>query len=130
MPISHQIFTAQSKALENLAAQGECVIIGRCAEHIPKGKANLVNVFIFADKGFRIGKIMQDEHISCEAAVQKIDEYNHARAEYHDYFTNTEWSKMENYDITLNSSKGIDACVDTLYAYIQAVRGNVTDPIA
>ncbi len=124
VPISHQIFTAQSKSLEKLASKGTCVIIGRCAEHILKGKANLINVFVFADKASRIQRIMDTEHLSYGTAQQKIEEYDRARAEYHDYFTNTVWGKMENYDITLNSDKGIDACVDTLYTYMQAIRNH------
>lgn len=122
-PISHQIFAAQSKALEKVADRGDCIIIGRCAEYILKDKVRLINAFVFADKPSRIERIMENEEISKESALQKIEEYDHARSEYHDYFTNTEWGKMENYDITLNSNKGIDACVNTLYTYIQSVKG-------
>lgn len=124
VPISHQIFTAQSKALEKLAGKGDCVIIGRCAEYILKNKARLINVFVFADRESRIERIMKNEQISRETALQKINEYDHARSEYHNYFTNSEWGKMENYDITLNSNKGIDTCVDTLYAYIRSVEND------
>ena len=122
MPISHQIFTAQSETLAKLASQSDCVIIGRCAEHILKGKANLINVFVYADEASRTQRIMANEKVSADKAHQLIAEYDKARAEYHDYFTNTVWGKMENYDITLNSSKGIATCVDTLYAYIKSVK--------
>ena len=122
MPISHQIFTAQSESLEKLACKSDCIIIGRCAEYILKGKANLINVFVYADEASRTERIMANEKVSVDEALQLIAEYDKARAEYHDYFTNTVWGKMENYDITLNSSKGIDICVETLYAYIKAVQ--------
>ncbi len=122
MPISHQIFTAQSKALEELASKGDCVIIGRCAEHILKDKAGLINVFVHADRESRMERIMNTEHVSGSDALKMMDEYDYARAEYHNYFTNTAWGKMENYDLTLNSNKGIDACVETLYTYVQTVR--------
>ena len=122
MPISHQIYNAQSKSLAQLASRSDCVIIGRCAEHILKDKANLINVFVYAEKDSRIERIMTDEKVNIEKAIELIEEYDHARAEYHDYFTHTEWGKMENYDITLNSSKGIDLCVETLYAYVKSLQ--------
>lgn len=120
-PISHRIFSAQSHALEELAHRGPCVIIGRCAEHILKGKARLLNVFVFADKDSRVERIVKNEKISAAEALQKIEEYDRARAEYHDYFTHTEWGKMENYDLTLNSEHGVEACVEALYAYVRQI---------
>lgn len=121
-PISHQIFSAQSKALEELARRGPCVIIGRCAEKVLKDKVRLINVFVFASSASRAERIMAQESVSQEAALQKMEEYDRARSGYHDYFTQAEWGKMENYDLALNSDHGIEACVESLYSYVQTVR--------
>lgn len=103
VPISHQIFTAQSKALKKLAGKGDCVI---------------------ADRESRIERIMKNEQISREAALQKINNMIMPGLNTTIIFTNSEWAKMENYYITLNSNKGIDTCVDTLYAYIRSVEND------
>ncbi len=122
LPISHQIFMAQSESIERLAAKGSCVIIGRCAEYVLRNKAQLINVFVYADREIRIARIMKDYHFSREKAIQMLDEYDHARSEYHDYFTKIQWGKMEYYDIALNSGHGIDACVDSLSAFVDSIR--------
>lgn len=48
MPISDQVFIAQSKVIEEIAGKGCCVIVGRCADHILRDNKNSIHIFIHA----------------------------------------------------------------------------------
>lgn len=43
------LWIMQQIIILDLASQGPCVIVGRCANYILKDKANLLRVFIHAD---------------------------------------------------------------------------------
>ena len=43
-----KLWNIQSRVIEELAEKGSCVIVGRCADYILRGKADCLNVFIHA----------------------------------------------------------------------------------
>ena len=43
-----KMFSIQSRIIEELANEGPCVIVGRCADFVLKDKADCLNVFIHA----------------------------------------------------------------------------------
>ena len=47
--IQDKIWLAQLKAIVEVANKGPCVIVGRCADYILEGTADLIKVFIHAD---------------------------------------------------------------------------------
>ena len=49
-------------------------------------------------------------------AIKKMDR---KRESYHNYFTDEKWGDATNYDLCLNSSLGIEECVDVI---IEAAR--------
>ena len=110
-PIPNRIFLAQCKVITELAEKGACVIIGRCADYVLRSKFPTLNIFIHAPLEMRIKRIMEYDGCTEKQAVQKIIESDKARAGYHDFFTHSEWGKVQNYDITLNSSLGLETSV-------------------
>ncbi len=110
-PIPNRIFLAQCKVITELAEKGACVIIGRCADYVLRSKFSTLNIFIHAPLEMRIKRIMEYDGCTEKQAVQKIIESDKARAGYHDFFTHSEWGKVQNYDLTLNSALGLETSV-------------------
>ena len=54
-----QAITAQEKAIQMIADQGSCVIVGRAADYVLRGRENIVRVFIHAPKEYRVKKVME-----------------------------------------------------------------------
>ena len=46
-----------------------------------------------------------------------------ARASYYNYFANGRWGQSREYDLCVNSTLGIDACVTIIKAAAQAIAG-------
>jgi cytidylate kinase len=49
LSLDDQLYLAQSNVIRKVAAEGPCVIVGRCADYVLRDVSNVVNVFIWAD---------------------------------------------------------------------------------
>lgn len=72
--------TAQHKIIEKIADNGSCVIVGRAADHVLKGRNNVVRIFVHAPEEYRIGRVMEIYGDSFEEAKENIRRSDKARA--------------------------------------------------
>lgn len=111
MSLNDRLFLIQSETIENIASQGPCVIVGRCADYVLKDKADILSVFIHANMKDRKERAVHSYEVderNIENSVEKIDK---RRANYYNYYTDQKWGDADNYDIVLDSSKfGIEGC--------------------
>lgn len=121
----NRIFLEQSKVIEELAAKGSCVIMGRCADYVLHDKYPTLSVFVHAPLEMRVKRIVEYDGCTEKHAVRKITESDKARAGYHNFYTNFEWGKSQNYDITINSALGIESSVRTMLDLIEDCYGNL-----
>ena len=115
VPVNDKTFIAQSDVIREVAAQGNCVIIGRCANYVLNDHPDLMRVFVRAEKTDRIERCVNEygyDPKTVEAELNKIDK---GRANYYKYYTGSAWKDMDNYDVCINTSKGnIDQSVKAL----------------
>ena len=117
------LWRIQYKIISELAEQGPCVIVGRCADYILKDKADCLRVFVHADVKFRAERIVKEYGEREESPEQRIREKDKRRAAYHRFYTDMKWGHAQNYDITLNSGTlGIDACVNMIRELYENMR--------
>jgi len=123
MEQSVEIAVSQRKLIEELAAQGDCIIIGRCADIILKNYRPL-NLFIYADHGSKLERCIKrasaDEHLSASEIERRMKKIDRGRAEMREAFTNTKWGAKENYHLCVNTS-GIEikTLIPVLTEYIR-----------
>ena len=108
MPMSDKIFVIQSDVIKNLAKQGPCVIVGRCAESILKGEVDCLSVFIHADFDSRIQRVSEYDNISHAEEDERIRKTDKKRSSYHNYYSELKWGAATSYDLCLNSKIGIE----------------------
>ena len=117
------LWKIQYRIITQLAQQGPCVIVGRCADYILRGKADLLRVFIHADLSFRAQRIVEVYGQREESPEQRIRDKDKRLADYHRFYTDMKWGQAKNYDLTLNSGAlGIDACVQIIRSLYEASR--------
>ena len=120
MEQSIMVAVTQQKVVEKLAQQGDCVIVGRCADYILKDMDNVVNVFIWADIDFRIERAIRIDGLSPNKAAENILKIDKRRANYYNYHASEKWGRAENYHLAVKSSYGgIDHAVACIKAYIE-----------
>ena len=119
LSLDDRIFLAQSKVIRNVAKEGPCVIVGRCADYILKNQENVVNLFIRATLDFRIKRAIEVEGIPKEKSAEMVMKKDKSRANYYKYHSGERWDNVLNYDFAIRSDLcGIDGTVACLKAYL------------
>ena len=118
MPMTDQIFIAQSNLIKELAKKGPCVIIGRCSDAILE---NSVKIFIYAEINKRIERKSSMETGVPEDKLEKhILATDKKRKKYYEYYTDRKWGVAENHDLCIDSSRiGVNGCVETALTFLK-----------
>lgn len=115
-PLSEQIFNAQKKVIRKFAQKGNCVILGRNANHILKEYDDTLHIFIHADFNWRLERMKKKMPDSSESKIiEGMKTADKTRAKYCSFHTNTVFGAADNYDLCLStSSLGIDKCIEII----------------
>jgi len=112
MPLNHRIFLAQFDTIRRIAAQGPCVIVGRCADYVLRDHENVLNVFIRASLEERTKRIVTyygADPLKAEETLKKADKQ---RASYYNYYATGSWGDVNNYHLCVDTGAlGIEGCV-------------------
>ncbi|MBE5966725.1 MAG: cytidylate kinase-like family protein [Lachnospiraceae bacterium] len=120
LSLDDQIYLAQSDVIRKVAAEGPCVIVGRCADYVLKDYENVVHIFIWADLNYRKERAIHEYHLSANKAEEEIIKMDKRRANYYNYHATGKWGKAENYHLSLRSDFiGMDPSVDCIIQYLE-----------
>lgn len=109
------IQNVQRKIILDIASKGSCVIVGRSADYILKGKAETINVFIRGDIDEKIQRICEYRGVSEAEAAKLVRDTDKKRSVNYKYYTGQSWGNIKNYDLVLNSTSiGVENCADII----------------
>ena len=114
---SSQIHQMQKRVIQQVADEGHCIIVGRCADHILKDHPEAFHVFIHAGMDHRVARVQSHEGVTGQEdrIREELEVKDRARASYYQYFTNRPWAVVGNYDLVLNTGTFTeDQCVDLI----------------
>lgn len=117
--VIQQAITAQDKIIRKIADNGSCVIVGRAADYVLREYENVVRVFIYAPKEYRMKRIMKIYGDTKEESKKSIHRSDTARASYYKNITGQDWNNPHNFDLSVNSDIGIDKCAEVICNYIK-----------
>lgn len=117
------LFNYQAKIIKELAERDEaCIIIGRCADFILKGRPNVLRLFVWADKETNINNAISVFGFDRKEAEKQVEKINRERSTYYKIHTGLEWSDVRNYDLCLNTSGlGFDKCLEIIENYVNTM---------
>ena len=118
VPMSDQIFVAQSNVIRRLASHGPCVIVGRCADYALADYPETVSVFICADEADKIERIKELHNVNDAKARDIMIKLDKKRSSYYNYYASKRWGDSRSYDLCINSSAvGIDGAVKIILEF-------------
>lgn len=118
-----KLFNIQSSVIRKISKNKSCVIVGRCSDYILRDEKNIVRVFLRADMEMRKERVKNEYNIKESNTENIIEKKDKKRASYYNYYTGSEWSSLENYDIVLNTSKiGIDNTIEVIADYVEKIK--------
>lgn len=101
---SQLAYNAEEAVIKQIAEQGPCVIIGRCASSIIP-KEQRLSVFIYADKDDKVKRVMERNQINEKKAIHRIKHINRMRKQFFEFYSETTWGHPESYDLMISSSR-------------------------
>ncbi len=114
------LFNYQAKIIKELAAQGPCVIVGRCADFILKDMDNVVRLFVHSTPEKNLETVINLKGLEAKEASKLIEKTNKHRAAYYKCYTGRDWDNAKNYDLCLDSSRlTYEKCVEIVKSYIK-----------
>lgn len=115
--LSKSLGQGDKEKAAKLAEEGNCVIVGRCADYILRDRQDCVNVFIHGNTPQKIERIVKLYNVSEAEAKKLIKDTDKKRAINYNYCTDRKWGRLKNYSLALNSSElGIDKCIELISA--------------
>lgn len=103
IPMNDVLYDTQRKLIISLADKEDCVIVGRCANHILLDKT--LSIFIYAPFDYRVATVIERtgrEEKSARRLVKKMDK---ERRSYYEYFTDCKWMDLNQYNLCIDSSR-------------------------
>lgn len=97
------LFVAESRIVQELAAQEPCIIVGRCADFILKDHPKVVKVFCYSDLKSAVNRCVNDYGIPQEQAEAEIRRINRNRIHHYEYYTGWKWGEPHHYHLMLNT---------------------------
>ncbi len=110
---------AQEKVIKKIASKGSCVIVGRAADYILRNNKNLIRIFIYAPEEYRVNSIMEmygDSKIDAKKNINKSDKN---RASYYKLISNNTFGDINNYDLCIDSSIGVDKTTEVICNFVK-----------
>ncbi len=104
LPASDNLFILQSKIIQEIAQKEPCVIVGRCADYILRGRSDCMNVFIYAPLADRVARAVNEYGLPSANAESTVKRNDKIRAKHYQYYAGAKWGEMRRYHMALNSS--------------------------
>ena len=117
-PVQYAI-EAQDKAIKMIANQGSCVLVGRASDYVLQDRKNIVKVFIYAPKEYRIKNVMEMYHDNEKDALKNVERSDKNRASYYKTISGKSWGDTSNYDLCIDSSIGAEKTAEMIFDYIE-----------
>jgi uncharacterized membrane protein YczE/cytidylate kinase len=104
MPPLDSLFMVQSKVIRDISKRESCVIVGRCADFVLKGHPHCLNVFVHADKSYRIQRVIGSYGVAPALAEREMERKDRERMNYSKHYTHRVWNDTKSYHLTLDNS--------------------------
>ena len=121
-----KLLAEQNKLLKELAAKGNCVIVGRAADVILRDY-NPFRIFVYADMQSKVERCKEvggeHEHLSDKAIMRKIKRIDAGRKKYHGLISEIPWGDKRGYHLCVNTTgREIQSLVPLVTAYYKLWR--------
>ncbi|MCI8361261.1 MAG: cytidylate kinase-like family protein [Clostridiales bacterium] len=100
-----QLFLKQAEAVRRIAEEGPCVIVGRCADYVLRENPRLISVYVHADLGIRVKRIVELEKLSEDKARAYVLKADKKRGNYYNFYTGKDWNRADSYDYCVDAGK-------------------------
>ena len=129
LPLGDQVFILQSRIIKQLAEEGPCVILGRCGDYVLRERKDVLRVFVYAPKEWRLQYAKTNPLVKAKdekGIKDEVEKTDRNRSAYYNYYTQNRWGDAHNYDLAINAALGRETCVKMLLDAAAAINNDRT----
>ncbi|MCQ2436681.1 MAG: cytidylate kinase-like family protein [Clostridia bacterium] len=119
------ILAAQHRFIREVGKKGDCIIVGRGADSV-LAEYNPFRIFVYADNATKVRRcherdVDDDANVPDKELLKRFSRIDRARAENHNFISETRWGDKNGYDLCINTSgvKTIKSIVPSIAEYIE-----------
>ena len=124
LSLADKLFITTCEIIRDLAEQGSCVIVGRCADYVLKDRDDVINIFVYSDKQDKLNRMVNEYGVPAEKAEGMLAKEDKYRANHYSYYTERNWGDKKYYQLCVNSGflgidKAVNIIVDAIKDYLE-----------
>ncbi len=113
------------RVVRKAAETGNCVIVGRGAQHFLKDRDDTLRFFLYAPREAKVERLINEGNKPNHAEAL-IDTVDSDRAAFIKTYFNVDWPNLSAYHAMLNTDVGDDQVIGTMLSYFEpAAKENV-----
>ena len=108
------IHDVQKAVILHFAKEGPCVILGRCGDYVLRERKDVLRVFVYAPKEWRLQYAKTNPLVKAKdekGIKEEVEKTDRNRSAYYNYYTQNRWGDAHNYDLAINAALGRETCV-------------------
>lgn len=122
---SESIMKLSERVVRKAAEAGNCVIVGRGAQHFLKDRDDTLRFFLYAPREAKVERLITEGNKPNHAEAL-IDTVDSDRAAFIKTYFNVDWPNLSAYHAMLNTDVGDDQVIGTMLSYFEpAAKENV-----
>ena len=118
LPVNDKLYILQHKIIKQLANEGPCVFVGRCADYVLRNQERVLRCYLYAPDAYRASSVASLNLSTASEYQPLIDEVDKARASYYLKYTGYPVDNLELRDLVVNTAcLGLEGTVEMLAAF-------------
>ena len=104
--------------VEQAAAAGNCVIVGRGSQHFLRARSDTLRFFLYASGEEKLRRLIADGKTEADAEVL-VDTVDRERAAFIKMYFHTKWPNRSVYHAMLNTAAGDETVIQAILSFLQ-----------
>jgi len=113
---SESILRLSEHVVKKAAEAGNCVIVGRGAQHFLQGRKDTLRFFLYAPRPSKIDRLIAEGH-KPDHARALVDTVDRERAAFIKTYFHVEWPNLPVYHAMLNTESGDDQVIAAMMSF-------------
>jgi cytidylate kinase len=112
------IVKTSKRVVEEAAAGGECIIVGRGSQHFLRDRDNTLRFFLYGSKEEKIRRLISEGHKEADAQVL-VDTVDRQRAAFIRKYFHADWPNRSLYHAMVNTDAGSETVIQAILSFLQ-----------
>jgi cytidylate kinase len=113
-----RIVRISERVVEDAAASGSCVIVGRGSQHFLRSRDDTLRFFLYASREQKISRLISEGNSEREAE-RLVDTVDRDRAAFIRSYFHAEWPNRSLYHAMINTASGDETVIQAILSFLQ-----------